>query len=487
MPDRRLSLKTLATHRPLVAALGASLLAALSALPAQAADLTASDTSDPSFTTGLFGASRANLLGDIGGLRTRLGRYGVTFNLTETSEVLGNVSGGTARGWAYDGLTTASVQVDTGKAFGWDGGTFNASALQLHGHNLSADNLANLQTVSGIESENATRLWELWYQQSVLDGDANVKVGQQSIDSEFMTSQSSALYLNTMMGWPMVPSADLYGGGPAYPLSSLGARVSSTVAKNVTVLAGVFDDNPPGGAFNNDDQLRGAEKSGAAFSLNTGALIIGEIQFGVNQPVEGDMAQVGDVQGLPGIYKIGFWYDTAKFPDQRFDASGVSLATSATGIAANHQGNYSIYGVADQVVWQKDPNDPQSVSVFARPMMAPDDRNAISFSINAGVNLKAPLPGRDDDTFGIGYGFAKVSDRLAALDADQNAAGTPTIKQSQEQFIEVTYQAQLAPWWQVQPDVQYIFNPGGGTFNSNNPTEKVKDEAVIGIRTNITF
>ncbi len=299
MPDRRLSSKKRFISRPVVTVLGLSLGVALfGASPVMAADLTASDNSDPSFTTGLFGQSRANLLGDIGGLRTSLANKGISFNLTETSEVLGNISGGVQKGFEYDGLTTASIQVDTSKAFGWDGGTFNVSALQLHGKNLSADNLANLQTVSGIESENTTRLWELWYQQSLFDDAADVKVGQQSIDSEFMASQSSALYLNTMMGWPMIPSADLYAGGPAYPLSSLGARVRANASKNVTILAGVFDDNPPGGPFSDDDQLRGAERSGTRFNLDTGALIIGEVQFAVNQPSEGDMAG-GERLGRP--------------------------------------------------------------------------------------------------------------------------------------------------------------------------------------------
>ena len=40
-----------------------------------------------------------------------------------------------------------------------------------------------------------------------------------------MVSQNALLFVNTMFGWPMVPSADLPGGGPAYPLSALGVRV----------------------------------------------------------------------------------------------------------------------------------------------------------------------------------------------------------------------------------------------------------------------
>ncbi len=53
--------------------------------------------------------NRPTMLGDIGGLRPWLGKYGVTFALTETSEVLANVRGGLARGADYDGLTTATV------------------------------------------------------------------------------------------------------------------------------------------------------------------------------------------------------------------------------------------------------------------------------------------------------------------------------------------------------------------------------------------
>ena len=138
--------------------------------------------------------------------------------------MLGNVTGGVHRGFEYDGLTTTTLQLDTQRAFGWYGGTFNVSALQIHGRSLSADNLMTLQTASGIEADRATRLWELWYEQKFLDGTLDVKIGQQSLDQEFMVSQNALLFVNTMFGWPMVPSADLPGGGPAYPLVRAGRR-----------------------------------------------------------------------------------------------------------------------------------------------------------------------------------------------------------------------------------------------------------------------
>jgi porin len=442
---------------------------------------------DPSFSTGLW--TRSTLLGDAGGVRSGLWNYGITFGIQDTNEVLGNVSGGIKQGAAYDGLTLMSIGLDTQRAFGWAGGTFNISALQIRGRSLSNDNLLNLQTVSGISAAATTRLWEVWFQQAFLDGKADIKLGQQSIDQEFMTSQGSSLFINTMMGWPMVPSADLYAGGPAYPLSSLGVRLRGQPGGGFTVLGGVFQDNPPGGPFNDDGQLRGSTRWGGNFNLRTGALIIGEVQYALNQPSAGDMDDGSHAVGLPGTYKLGFWYDTAPFPSQRFDNMGLSLADPAsTGTPQMIWHNYSFYGVADQMIWREAEDSPRSLSVFARLMGAPGNRNLVNFSVNAGVTLKAPLPKRDDDSFGVGFGIAKVSGGASGLDADTNFfSGTWAPVRTSETFIEVTYQASITPWWQMQPDFQFVINPGGGIVNPNNPTQRVGNEAVFVLRNVITF
>jgi porin len=431
---------------------------------------------------------RTNLLDDMGGLRTFLGDYGISVGLSEISEVLGNMTGGTRRGAAYDGLATMDLTLDTEKAFHWEGGTFHASALQIHGRNLSADNLDNLQTVSGIEANRSTRLWELWFQQKFSDGKVDLRIGQESIDQEFIFSQYAGLYMNTMMGWPMVPSADLYAGGPAYPLSSLGVRLRVRPDESLTLLGGVFDDNPPGGPFNNDLQTRDGETTGTRFNLGTGALLIGELQYAVGRSRSEQGVRRGFACGLPGTWKLGGWYDTAKFPDQRFNTYGLPAPNPAAGGAGRMlRGNFSLYGVVDQMVW-REAGGPQSVGLFLRVMGAPADRNLIDWSLNAGVNLKALIPGREDDTFGIGYGWAHVSRYVGDLVGD---TGSPAIEArpdlGSEHFVEVTYQYQLAPWCIVQPDVQYIINPGGGIPNPSSPTELIDNELVLGLRITVTF
>jgi porin len=312
-----------------------------------------------------------------------------------------------------------------------------------------------------------------------------LKFGQQSIDHDFIVSDYAGLFINAMNGWPALPSNDLYAGSPVYPLSSLGVRLRVKPAKPVTVLAGVFDDNPPGGPFFDDSQVRDGEASGTRFNLGTGALFLGEVRYHAERP-----PFLSDRHAhLPGTYKFGAWVDTGPFPDQRFDTAGLSLAApDSTGIARLHRGNFSVYGIIDQRVWQPNPKADQSLGLFVRAMGAPGDRNLVDFALNAGIDLKGPLPGRKDDQFGIAYGLAKISGRHAALDRDRAFfTGMPFPIRSSEQIIEVIYLWQVAPWWQLQPDFQYVFDPGGGVSNPDHPTRRLGDEAILGLRAVITF
>ena len=434
------------------------------------------------FLTGI--SKSANLLGDMWGLRPLLSKYGISLAVSETSEVLGNLTGGVRQGFEYDGLTQMAVQLDTQQAFGWYGGTFRASALQIHGRNLSADNLLSLQTASGIEADSGARLWELWYQQKFLNEDRmDVKIGQQSLDQEFIVSQNALLFVNTMFGWPMVPSADLPGGGPAYPLSALGVRVRGRPTDSLTALLAVTNGNP---APNNLGDPQQENPSGTSFPLNGGALVIGELQY--TYPALGTMVTPGHGEVNQGTYKIGFWYNSESFDDLALDNNGLSLADPiSTGFPLEHHGNYSIYGVVDQKVWA--PPWGGALNFFSRVMGTPQgNRNPIVFSLNAGFTLRGPFVSRPGDTAGLAMEYARVSGAQAALD-QQTAFFTGGFVpiQSGETVLELTYQYQLTPAVQLQPDFQYVFNPGGGIANPNHPSQLINNEAVLGFRVNLTF
>ncbi|MGS0754714.1 carbohydrate porin [Roseateles sp. GG27B] len=449
-------------------------VSAHAAPPPIAIQATADEQAGPS-SKGVFGfvagINRSSaLLGDMWGLRTELSKRGISLSVQETSEYLGNTSGGIKKGFEYDGLTQILVQLDTQRAIGHYGGLFNISLLNIHGNNLSSDNLLTLQTASGIEADRATRLWELWYDQKFLDEDRlDIKVGQQSLDQEFMVSTNALYFVNTMFGWPMLPSANLPGGGPAYPLSALGVRVSARPVNGVTLLAGVFNGSPVKNDNGSDPQLQ--NRHGTSFASHDGRLYIAEMQF--SHPTLGSMVEPGQVQALGWTYRIGAWYNSQYFSDMKLDHSGLSLADpSSTGIAQKHQGNYAVYVVADKLVWRDEHYPDRTVAIFGRVMGTPlTDRNLIDFSLNAGLVFHSPLRNHPADTIGLGIGYAHVSKQVSQLDiSTAQVNGTTGPIRGGEKFIELTYQYQLKPWIQIQPDIQYVSNPGAGIPQPTTPT-----------------
>jgi porin len=481
-------LKSAASGVVLAAGLASLALAAPPPLSTPISSQAQGTNGETGFSGFLSDLNRSNyLLGDLFGLRTWLSKVGVSLAIQETSEILGNATGGIKQGAEYDGLTQAILQLDTQRAFGWYGGLFNISALQLHGRNLSAENLDTLQTASGIEGDRSTRLWELWYDQKLLPEDRlDIRIGQESADQEFIVTPNGAYFVNTMFGWPLVPSVDLPGGGPAYPLSAPAVRFRYRPINPVAILLGVYSGSP---VRNNAGDPQVVNPSGVSFPTNKGTLTFLELQY--SYPSLGGMAYPGQGAPLGHTYRIGAWYDSERFADQARSADGLSLASpNSSGVPLEHHGDYSVYAVADQMVWRQADDPNRSVSLFGRAMDTPQgDRNLIDFSLNAGLVYHDPVANRADDTLAIGMGYAHVSNSAQAYDraVAASAPGVYTPIRTTETYLEATYQYQVHPWWQIQPDVQYVFNPGGGLADPNNPNQRIGNELVVGVRTNVLF
>ncbi len=417
---------------------------------------------------------RSNLLGDIGGARSALASVGISLGATETSEVLGNPSGGRARGVIYEGATELSLGIDLDKAVSLPGGMFNVSAWQIHGRGLTTNNLDNLNVVSAIEADRATRLFELWYQQSLLGGKLDIRLGQLAADQEFIISQSGDLFLNSSFGWPTLATFDLPAGGPAYPLATPGVRLRARPNAATTLLLGVFN-GTPGGSGTGDPQARNPSGANLRFQ---GAFVIAEAQVALNQ---GEGAT-----GLPATYKLGGWYNSNAVADPFANAGGQPAGLPAPAASGPHSDNWSMYTVLDQLVFRPPGLKDGGLGVFLRAMGAPANRNQIVAFVDAGGTYKGPF-GRANDTVGLGVGWARVSGAATAADRTlASLSGGLYPVRGAETMIELTYQAQLAPWWQVQPDVQYVVRPGGGIVNAASG-KIVGDAAVLGLRTVVTF
>ena len=418
---------------------------------------------------------RDTLTGTWGGLRTQLEQAGITFGLQEESELWANLSGGLHRGPTYNGLTAASLSVDLDKLIGWSGALFFVNAFQIHGRGPGTNLVGNLQLISNIEAAPDTRLYDLWLEQALLGGRLNIRLGQEGANDELMTVPDAALFLNSSFGFPALPASVLPSGGPNYPLAAPFARVRYAVTNTISLVGAVYSGDPalPG---TGDPQQR--DRNGTAFRLNDHALIFGELWYSPNKALF----------GLPGTYKLGLWYHSGQFADQVFDRSGVPLASpESNGIPRLDGNDYAFYGIADQMVWRRPGTENQGLGLFLQIMGAPGDRNLSNLFILAGMNWKAPFAGRANDAFGLGVSYEGISPAARRFSRDVvffTNTGTPY--RSNETVVEATYLYQVTPWWTLQPDAQYVVNPGAGI--APNPSNKpLKDSFIIGVRATITF
>nr|WP_210261029.1 carbohydrate porin [Enterovirga sp. DB1703] len=423
--------------------------------------------------------------GDPGGLRGTLAARGIAYSLTYIGEGLGNVSGGQRRGATYAGRLDGQLDIDLGRLAGWGGATVHTNVYQIHGRGLSRDHLGNLLAVSGIEALPSTRLYELWLEQRLFDGRLSVRAGQLAADTEFVVSQYAALFMNSTFGFPGLLAADLPNGGPAYPLATPGMRARFAPDESWSASVGLFN-GAPAGPRSADPQRDNPD--GLAFRTRDPALVMAELACSYDAGIAG--------AALPGTAKLGAWGHLARFDHQRLAEPGPGAAAplladpTSSGIGRRLPGNVGGYLVVDQLLYRPPGSEDGGLGMFARLLGAPGDRNLVGFYADAGLTYKGLLPGRPDDTVGVSFAYARVSDAARAFDADLGvfAPGAFRPQRRSEAVLEATYQAQIVPGWTVQPDFQYIRRPGAGMADPRSPTgAAVKDAAVFGLRSSIRY
>lgn len=416
---------------------------------------------------------RGTFLGDPGGVRKRMEDQGITLSLQEQSEIWANIGGGLRQGSTYDGLTTVGLKLDLDRLAGLPHTIAFASAYQIHGRGPTANLVGNLQVVSNLEATRATRLYDAWLETGFFDERLNLRIGQEGVNDEFMLSSCAATFLNASFGFPAVAATVLPSGGPNFPLSTPFIRAKVSLGRGFTVLGAVFNGDPaPTGT--GDPQIR--DPSGTTFRLNGHAVIIGELWYSPPDEV------------LPATYKLGGWMHTARFASPLLDSNGVSLANpNSSGVPREYRHDFGVYAMADWALWQPNGTEDQVIGAFAQVMLAPQDRNVSQMSITAGVNWKGPLPGRLDDVAGLAVAVEGIGAPARAYSRDLIAfGGTGPVYSSTETVIEATYTLQATPWLTLQPDVQYVINPGASIPSSLAP-RPLRDDIIAGLRATVVF
>lgn len=405
--------------------------------------------------------------------------YNVQLNYI--GEVLGNTKGGVRQRTIYDDLIELAIDGDLSKIAGLNGASFHINAFQIDSSGLSTCCIFNFMTVSNIEARPSTRLFEAWFEQKLFGEMASIRIGQLAANTEFTTSDFSALYLNATFGWPNILAADLPSGGPNYPLATPGVRLKVSPDDQITFIAALFNGDPSGAGFTGLQET--LDPAGINFRLRDPPLLMTEAQYKYNQDK--------DSPGLAGTIKFGAWYHFGKFNDQRYGVDGLSLAhPSSKGNVLTHQGDYGAYGMIDQMIWRLPGNDPKKgVGGFALVSASPSDRNFVDFYAEGGITFIGVWDSRPDDAFGFAAAYSPLSPSVRGLDADTAFFAKAALPiRSSEMLLELTYQAQIIPGLIVQPDFQYIFRPGAGIVDPFNPyLGRIRDAAVFGMRVGAKF
>ena len=387
---------------------------------------------------------------------SRVAERGVTFPFNYTGEWFGNLSGGYKTGAAYDGIVKLGIQLDLEKLVGWKGSTILVSGLSPHGNSITSDYVHDFNGIINIDAYDSARLFEAWFEQAAFDGKLSIRVGQLLADSEFCISNGCCLFINGAFG--AIPLLSKNVDAPVYPLAAPGIRIQ--IAPNDCIFAQL-------GSFvgNAGDQTTNNRYGTRFFNGNRGALILGEIGFTLKPPPQSEAPanpsgkdQLATARPVSGTFKLGAYYDTASFVDP--DGSGI------------HRGEYAFYLIVDQEVWHESGDPNQGMRVFGRIGGAPSERSTVNFYFDAGINYQGLFPFRDKDVCGIGLSYTKISPGLL----DEGGAPVPS---HHETIIEGTYQAAITSWFAIQPDIQYVFNPGA--------TGSQRNALVAGIRFSVTF
>jgi porin len=363
---------------------------------------------------------------------------GLTFALDMITDYVSVYKGGLVDKDTWMGRFDFTTELDLGKAGLLKGGLLHLDFLNVGGGmKPTADRMADdLQTVNNIEATRSSRIYEGWYQQSFFDNEFSVKFGLIDLNAEFLVSDSGNLFINSSLN--TLPAFLIDNNNVAlYPEPAPAVRLKYSPNERFVFLAGFFQGN----TLNSDINAHSTH-----FGEGEGLLSIEEGQYHYKLPV---------AQGLAGVVKAGFWYNSKDVADVSF------------GNPTIHEDNYGAFAMFDQAVFRAKEN--QGLNVFFFGGGAPRDRNTVQHSVAAGLNYTGLIPCRPKDVAGIALTESSISNKLRA----------GTGQGRDETTYEWTYQIQISDSIQLQPDIQYVQHPGA------NPG--VKNASVFTLRTQIQF
>lgn len=376
---------------------------------------------NPSDASPSQGVENFGITGDWEGLRNDLDANGVSLGVIYKGEASQVLSGGLDRKNAFLQNLDIKLLIDANKLLEWKGTSFFIYGIGDWGASQGFKPtlfVGDEQGTSNIETSADTfKLYEIWIQQKFAEEQASVLFGIHDLNSEFYVTDSSTLFLNSSFGIGRELSQTGLMGPSIFPSTTMALRLKIESTNGFYLQTGVF--NALAGDVNS------ASKVNFTINSSDGFLLINEVGFNANED------QISK-------YALGYWAYTRTFADlsvQVTDGVGNSVPRQV-----NSSGAYLLF----------DQSLTAMTSLFFRYGVASTGSNFVKDDIAGGVVLLGPISTRPEDKLGLA--FTRVS---------SNSGNQPA-----ECAYELSYRIELAQGLALQPDLQYIINPGFSEDNS---------------------
>lgn len=349
-------------------------------------------------------------------------------SLSYTADVTGAVEGGLSqRGRFLDNLDLI-VDVNLEQAIGWRGATAHVDVLNNSGGTPN-DDVGTLQGVDNIEvSRQRLRLFEAWVEQAW--GDSSLRFGLYDLNSEFYANDAAGTLMAPAFGIGSELAATGPNGPSIFPSTALALRFGHAWHNGAYVRGAVLNANA--GVLGDPD--------GVDFSFEDGALLITEA-------------------GIEGDRKLsaGIWRYTERQGDIRDPVQRIA------------QGAYVVY---EQPLNDRD--GARATTAFVRAGVSDGETTPFEAGWQAGFLVERVFASRPQSVFSIGLNQGLISDGYR-----QNQIDASVPMGSSEFQVEITYADEIFPNVTLQPDLQWIRNPGGD--------RSIDDAVVAGLRLSVNL
>ncbi len=334
-----------------------------------------------------------------------------SLTLTYTGEVWGVVDGGLDRGAVYLDNFDLETSIDLDRLAGWTGASAYLFAHYATGNSVT-ERVGDINGISNIETNEALRIVEAWVEQSFAEGRGSLRFGLYDVSSEFDAGEVRALFLNPAHGIGTDYSQSGVAGPSIWPVTSLALRAHYAFEGDVYLRGAIADGVPGNPDFPKRTTIDFEDGDGVLLAAETG------------------IAREGR------LWSLGAWVYSEQFPD---------LA-----IAEEHS-NFGAYIALEEALLEPASDHGFGLAGSLRAGLANGDVNTVESFFAATLVATGLLPQRAQDKLGLGIILANGSDGFLS------GLGSP---RDHEINIELTYLAQLTDEISIQPDLQWIINPG---------------------------